>query len=251
MERYFESADVARQVGISPGLVRREAASGKIEVGAVTARGGRLFREEDVRRYLGEREILQFIAGIKEAGERASHIVKNMLEFSRSNNPDHTPINLVGLTDHTLELAESSFRLDTGIEFEKITINKEYADDMPSVNCSGAEVQQVLMNLLRNASQAMNNHHGDGEPTITIKIFTHKAQAVIEHKILPIALDAFGGSALTDDNIQVPENATEGIPITYVPARNTIFLSLALGWAEVIGARDIFVGVNAVDYSGQ
>jgi 7-cyano-7-deazaguanine synthase len=77
-----------------------------------------------------------------------------------------------------------------------------------------------------------------------------QAQAVVEHKILPIALDAFGGSALTDDNIQVPENATEGIPITYVPARNTIFLSLALGWAEVIGARDIFVGVNAVDYSG-
>ena len=75
-------------------------------------------------------------------------------------------------------------------------------------------------------------------------------QSVIEHKILPIALDAFGGSALTDENIQVPENATEGIPVTYVPARNTIFLSLALGWAEVLGARDIFVGVNAVDYSG-
>ena len=75
-------------------------------------------------------------------------------------------------------------------------------------------------------------------------------QSVIEHKILPIALEAFGGSALTDENIQVPENATEGIPVTYVPARNTIFLSLALGWAEVLGARDIFVGVNAVDYSG-
>ena len=77
-----------------------------------------------------------------------------------------------------------------------------------------------------------------------------QSQSVIEHKILPIALDAFGGSALTDANIQVPENATEGIPVTYVPARNTIFLSLALGWAEVLGARDIFVGVNAVDYSG-
>lgn len=77
-----------------------------------------------------------------------------------------------------------------------------------------------------------------------------QAQSVIEHKILPIALDAIGGSALTDDSIQVPESGTEGIPITYVPARNTIFLSLALGWAEVIGARDIFVGVNAVDYSG-
>lgn len=77
-----------------------------------------------------------------------------------------------------------------------------------------------------------------------------QAQSVIEHKVLPIALDAIGGSALTDDSIQVPESGTEGIPVTYVPARNTIFLSLALGWAEVIGARDIFVGVNAVDYSG-
>lgn len=75
-------------------------------------------------------------------------------------------------------------------------------------------------------------------------------QSVIEHKILPIALDAFGGSALTDDSIAIPESARDGIPVTYVPARNTIFLSLALGWAEVIGARDIFVGVNAVDYSG-
>ena len=77
-----------------------------------------------------------------------------------------------------------------------------------------------------------------------------REQSVIEHKILPIALDAFGGSALTDDSIEVPETTGEGIPVTYVPARNTIFLSLALGWAEVLGARDIFVGVNAVDYSG-
>ncbi len=76
------------------------------------------------------------------------------------------------------------------------------------------------------------------------------SQTVIEHKILQIALDAFGGSALTDDNIQVPETSSQGIPVTYVPARNTIFLSLALGWAEVLGATDIFLGVNAVDYSG-
>ncbi len=71
-----------------------------------------------------------------------------------------------------------------------------------------------------------------------------------EHKFIPIALDAFGGSALTDNEIAVPELEQEGIPVTYVPARNTVFLSLALGWAEVLGARDIFLGVNAVDYSG-
>lgn len=76
------------------------------------------------------------------------------------------------------------------------------------------------------------------------------AQGVVEHLIAPLALDAFGGSALTDRRIQVPEQASEGIPVTYVPARNTIFLALALGWAEALGARDLFVGVNAVDYSG-
>ncbi|MCW6533023.1 MULTISPECIES: 7-cyano-7-deazaguanine synthase QueC [Sphingomonas] len=70
------------------------------------------------------------------------------------------------------------------------------------------------------------------------------------HVVLPLDLRAFGGSALTDD-IDVPKDGVgEGIPITYVPARNTIFLSLALGWAEASGARDIYVGVNALDYSG-
>lgn len=77
-----------------------------------------------------------------------------------------------------------------------------------------------------------------------------QALGAVEHKVIPIALDAFGGSALTDDQIAVPETESEGIPVTYVPARNTIFLSLALGWAEVLGARDLFLGVNAVDYSG-
>lgn len=70
------------------------------------------------------------------------------------------------------------------------------------------------------------------------------------HQVISVNLDALGGSALTDKNIAVPELPTSGIPITYVPARNTTFLSLSLGWAEVIGARDIFIGINAVDYSG-
>lgn len=71
-----------------------------------------------------------------------------------------------------------------------------------------------------------------------------------EHKTAQLDLSLFGGSALTDDKIAVPEGGTEGIPVTYVPARNTIMLSLALAWAEVIGAQDIFIGVNALDYSG-
>ena len=73
---------------------------------------------------------------------------------------------------------------------------------------------------------------------------------VIEHKVIGLNLNGMGGSALTDTSIDIPEEAGEGIPVTYVPARNTVFLSLALGWAEVLGARDIFIGVNAVDYSG-
>lgn len=73
---------------------------------------------------------------------------------------------------------------------------------------------------------------------------------VVEHKVVGLNLNGIGGSALTDSSIAVPEGPTEGIPVTYVPARNTVFLALALGWAEVLGAHDIFIGVNAVDYSG-
>ena len=76
------------------------------------------------------------------------------------------------------------------------------------------------------------------------------AAGVRVHQLIDVNLDALGGSALTDRSIAVPEAPSEGIPVTYVPARNTLFLSLALGWAEVLGARDIFIGVNAVDYSG-
>ena len=73
---------------------------------------------------------------------------------------------------------------------------------------------------------------------------------VIEHKIIEIDLTVFGGSALTDKSIEIPEKESQGIPVTYVPARNTIFFSLALAWGEVIGANSIYSGVNAIDYSG-
>ena len=77
-----------------------------------------------------------------------------------------------------------------------------------------------------------------------------KTLGAIEHMTISLDLAGIGGSALTDAAIAVPEQASDGIPVTYVPARNTIFLSLALGWAEVLAAQDIFIGVNAVDYSG-
>ncbi|MGB0468878.1 MAG: 7-cyano-7-deazaguanine synthase QueC [Pontibacterium sp.] len=73
---------------------------------------------------------------------------------------------------------------------------------------------------------------------------------VAEHRVIRLHLEDIGGSALTDHSIDVPDQEEEGIPVTYVPARNTVFLSLALGWAEVLGAYSIFIGVNAVDYSG-
>ncbi|MEJ2141277.1 MAG: 7-cyano-7-deazaguanine synthase QueC [Gammaproteobacteria bacterium] len=73
---------------------------------------------------------------------------------------------------------------------------------------------------------------------------------VLEHKFIHLSLDDIGGSALTDNSIDIPQTQSEGIPVTYVPARNTVFLSLALGWAEVLDAEAIFIGVNAVDYSG-
>ncbi|HTT07494.1 MAG TPA: 7-cyano-7-deazaguanine synthase QueC [Gammaproteobacteria bacterium] len=72
----------------------------------------------------------------------------------------------------------------------------------------------------------------------------------VEHKVLGLDLSGIGGSALTDRQLAVPETPTEGIPITYVPARNTLMLALALGWSEVLQSRDIFIGVNAVDYPG-
>lgn len=76
------------------------------------------------------------------------------------------------------------------------------------------------------------------------------ALGAVEHRVMHVDLAGIGGSALTDPAIAVPEAPTGGIPITYVPARNTLFLALALGWAEVLGATDLYIGVNAVDYSG-
>ncbi|MFZ5654242.1 MAG: 7-cyano-7-deazaguanine synthase QueC [Pseudomonadota bacterium] len=77
-----------------------------------------------------------------------------------------------------------------------------------------------------------------------------RALGAVQHKVVKLDLRAIGGSALTDDRIEVPTRESAGIPVTYVPARNTVFLAVALGWAEVLEARDIFIGVNAVDYSG-
>ncbi|MDP9082955.1 MAG: 7-cyano-7-deazaguanine synthase QueC [Pseudomonadota bacterium] len=98
---------------------------------------------------------------------------------------------------------------------------------------------------------ALSVHYGQrhsAELTAARKVA--RALGARDHRIMGVDLAGIGGSALTDAAIAVPETPATGIPITYVPARNTLLLSLALGWAEVLGAADIFVGVNAVDYSG-
>ncbi|MDD2720346.1 MAG: 7-cyano-7-deazaguanine synthase QueC [Gallionella sp.] len=89
-------------------------------------------------------------------------------------------------------------------------------------------------------------HHSELDASRSVA----RALGAIEHRVVNVDLGGFGGSALTDDKIAVPEQESTGIPLTYVPARNTIMLSLALAWAEVLNAQDIFIGVNAVDYSG-
>lgn len=88
------------------------------------------------------------------------------------------------------------------------------------------------------------------ETELNAAAYIAQSMRVVEHKVLKLDMRQFGGSALTDAQIAVPDHPGEGIPVTYVPARNTIFLSMALAWAEVLGAFDIFIGVNAVDYSG-
>lgn len=98
---------------------------------------------------------------------------------------------------------------------------------------------------------ALSVHYGQRH-SAELDAARHVARALgaRDHRVMHVDLAGIGGSALTDADIAVPETPTTGIPITYVPARNTLMLALALGWAEVLGATDVFVGVNFVDYSG-
>lgn len=106
------------------------------------------------------------------------------------------------------------------------------------------------------AAHALSFRYGQRHDVeLTAADLVAKRQGAAEHKVIDIDLRAFGGSALTDASIDVPKGRDEAemtreIPVTYVPARNTIFLSFALAWAEVLGSSDIFIGVNALDYSG-
>ncbi|PJK00549.1 7-cyano-7-deazaguanine synthase QueC [Lysobacteraceae bacterium NML91-0213] len=116
---------------------------------------------------------------------------------------------------------------------------------------SGGMDSAVVLAIARergHAVHALSVAYGQRH-TSELEAAARMAADAVEHKVVAVDLRSIGGSALTDD-IEVPAAGGDGIPVTYVPARNTIMLSIALGWAEVLGASDIYCGVNAVDYSG-
>ena len=137
---------------------------------------------EKIYSYLNERNIFTFLDGIRDAGERAAKIVSNMLEFSRSNTQRNIPISIIDLIEHTIELAENTFELETPEGVEQPKIIKEYADDVPAVPCCAAEIQQVLINLLRNACQSFGTEEYGAplDPTLTISIERDGEYALIQ-----------------------------------------------------------------------
>ncbi|CAM3760003.1 ATP-binding protein [Parendozoicomonas haliclonae] len=135
---------------------------------------------EAVDDYLAQRDINKFLDNIHNAGVRASQIVSNMLQFSRRESRDLTPTPMDDLITQTLDIAASDFNLKQGFDFKRITINKEIAPDLPPVPCIANEIQQVLLNLLKNAAQAINNREEtDWQGQITIKAEKKDNQVII------------------------------------------------------------------------
>ena len=136
----------------------------------------------DIHNYLKEREIFTFIDGIRDAGERSAKIVTNMLEFSRSNNRERRYINIRELIEQTLALAENTLELKLPDGVKTPHIRKEFTDNIPLIPGSAAELQQVILNLLRNASQAFNRDDYDApsHPTITLRLQLETDNLLIE-----------------------------------------------------------------------
>lgn len=129
---------------------------------------------EQLQAYLEARGVYKFVDSIKDAGERSARIVTNMLEFSRISSRRHEPVDVVQLLEHSLELSHNSFDLRTPQGGKTVTIKKEYQESLPSVPCSPAEIEQVILNIVRNAAQAFVRREDlEGmDPTITIRAFT-------------------------------------------------------------------------------
>ena len=160
-------------------IVRRTSSNLEANKKVATEIGVKL---EDIEEYLRRRDIHKFIDSIRESGARAAHIVKNMLEFSRSGNTNHEEINIIELIEHSLELTFKSLELKTGfgIEVPKVSIIVE--DNLPAIRCSKIEMQQVFMNLIRNASQAFQSDEYGAplDPRITINISLQEDIMIIE-----------------------------------------------------------------------
>jgi len=135
-----------------------------------------------VQSYLKERGIYRFIDGIKESGERSAHIVTNMLEFSRSSNQKHELVNIINLVEHSLELVTNSLLINTVDGKKELPIEKDFQDNLPSIPCSAAEIQQVLLNIFRNAAQAFTTARLQEieSPRLTIRLYSDGKFLVIE-----------------------------------------------------------------------
>lgn len=136
----------------------------------------------DIHSYLEQREIFKFINDIRDAGERSAKIVTNMLEFSRSNSRDHQQIDITNLIQHSLDLAENTFELKFPDGIERPIIVKEFADNLPLIPGSAAELQQVILNLLRNANQSFSSEDYGAplHPTITIRLQSEDNNLLLE-----------------------------------------------------------------------
>ncbi len=139
---------------------------------------------EQLQAYLEERGIYKFIADIRDAGERSAHIVTNMLEFSRTSSLKLTPINIADLLEHSLELAINSFDLQFSIGSKRLDIQRDFQKHLPLVPCSAAEIQQVLINIIRNAAQSFHHWptHGKDRPYIKLSLSSTESEMVIAIK---------------------------------------------------------------------
>lgn len=155
--------------------------SGELKINHTVARRHQ-FSVEQLRAYMEERNIFQFIEGIRDAGERSAKIVTNMLEFSRGNSRRHTLVNIAELIEHSLELSANALDLQTPDGEQELKITTDIDANMPLVPCSAAEIQQVILNLLRNASQsfAKEGFSAPAQPTISLRVREGDAHACIE-----------------------------------------------------------------------
>ncbi len=141
--------------------------------------------------YLDRQEVFDFISGMRDAGRRASKVMTNMLQFSRKSEGLYQPVSLPVICDQAIEMTESDYDLRKRYDFKHIEIVRDYADDLPQISVNISEIEQVLINLLKNAAQALYEACADGKPQIRISI--RRQEELVEIKV------ADNGPGMTDD----------------------------------------------------